>query len=104
MSVDYKSALIYGFECDPTEWSHKETEAMAEIGWDVIRDYYADSFLYIGKTVSETDCYEDARVDCLANLQTSMREVKGLISKTPDKYFDKLPPFSCSMYHLCYAT
>ena len=103
MSVNYKSALIYGYSCDPNKWSSEERERMEELGWDIISDVYDDNFLYIGKILSKTDCYEEARVDCLASLEQVIIDVNHIYSITSWYLTDKLPP-ERSMYHLCYAT
>ena len=103
MSVDYKSALIYGYDCDPENWSYEETEALEALGWDIIRDYYADGFLYIGIKLSCVDCYEEVKVDVFKALNPSMLKFSELLYKTPEQYKVKLP-LSGSVYHLCYAT
>ena len=71
MSVNYESALIYGYNCSnyQDEWSIEELEQMKEIGWDVIRDGYSDKFLFIGKIISQTDAEQEARIDCLKDLE-----------------------------------
>jgi hypothetical protein len=103
MSVDYKSALIYGYDCDPANWSYEETEALEILGWDIIRDCYNDEFLYIGIKLSCVDCYEEAKVDVFKALNPSMLKFSELLNKTPERYKVKLP-LSGSVYHLCYAT
>lgn len=102
MSVDYKSALIYGYSCDPKDWSYEDREKMEELGWDVISDGYSDKFLYIGKTISQTDCYEEARVDCLASLDQVEIDIKHIYADTPMEFVKNLPLYR-SIYHLCYA-
>ena len=103
MSVDYKSALIYGYDCDPADWSYEETEALEALGWDIIRDCYTDEFLYIGIKLSCVDCYEEAKVDVFKALNPVMLKFSELLHKTPEQYKVKLP-LSGSVYHLCYAT
>ena len=103
MSVDYNSALIYGYNCNPKIWSHEARDTMEELGWDVISDGYSDEFLYIGKIISSVSCYEEARVDCLKHLNQSEIDVADLLKHTPKELRINLSPFA-SMYHLCYAT
>lgn len=103
MSVNYNSALIYGYSCDPKDWSSEDRDKMEELGWDVISDGYSDEFLYIGKTISSVGCYEDARVDCFKYLDQSEIDVEYLLKNTP-KELRKNLPFFASLYHLCYAT
>ena len=103
MSVDYKSALIYGFDCDPNRFSCEEREFLEELGWDIIRDDYDDKFLYIGKVVSSTGCFEETRVDCIREITGAMTNCNELTDETPDELFAKFP-CDASMYHLCYAT
>ena len=71
MSVNYESALIYGWDCSKIQedWPLEATERMEELGFDVIRDCYSEEFLYIGKCISHTSCGEEARVDCLRYLE-----------------------------------
>lgn len=103
MSVEYKSALIYGYNCNPKEWSHEDRDKMEELGWDIISDGYCDEFLYIGKIISKTDCYEEARVDCLASMEQVEIDIRHIFAETPLEYIRHLPIYG-SIYHLCYAT
>ena len=103
MSVDYKSALIYGFNCDPTKFSCEERETLEDLGWDIIEDGYDDKFLYIGKIISQAEYREEVKVDCLRELNGATTDCNELIDETPDKLFKKFP-CDASMYHLCYAT
>ena len=104
MSVNYESALIYGYNCDRSQWSREDIEQMDELGWDIVEDYYdADGFLYIGKVISHTNCFEEARVDCLAGLEQAKIDIKHIFADTPWELVNKLPQ-ERSMYHLCYAT
>lgn len=102
MSVDYKSALIYGFNCEPDKFSYEELEKLEEIGLDVISDCYSDNFLYIGKCISKTSCGEEARVDCLKYLEQAEIDVRHLLREVPEELKKNLPLFP-SIYHLCYA-
>lgn len=103
MSVDYNSALIYGYSCDPKDWPYEARDAMEELGWDVISDYYSDKFLYIGKIISHTSCFEEARVDCLASIDQVEIDIKHIYADTPMSLVQHLPLYR-SIYHLCYAT
>ena len=103
MSVEYKSALIYGFNCVPNKFSREEREFLESLGWDIVEDGYDDSFLYIGKIISQTEYREETRVDCLRELRGAATDCSGLIDKTPDTLFKKFP-CDVSVYHLCYAT
>ena len=104
MSVEYKSALIYGYDCSKIqdEWPHEALEKMEELGYDVISDCYSDKFLYIGKIISHVDCYKEARVDCLASEDQARIDLKCLLAETPWEYTKHLPLYK-SMYHICYA-
>ena len=103
MSVNYEAALIYGYSCDPKEWSCEDCEKMEELGFDVIRDGYSEKFLYIGKYISHTCCGEEARVDCLQYLDQTEIDVGNMLQEVPEELKRNLPLFS-SIYHLCYAT
>ena len=104
MSVSYKSDLIYGFELNPSDWKQEEIEHLEDtIGWDVIRDGYSDQFLYIGKIISSTACYDEARVDCLREMPRAISDCNDLIVQTPNTFVKRFP-CDASMYHLCYAT
>ena len=103
MSVNYKTALIYGYSCDPTEWSCEDREKMEELGWDVIWDGYSEKFLYIGVEISCVDCYESVNIDVFKALNPVMLKLSELLHNTPEEYKFKLP-LSGSVYHLCYAT
>ena len=105
MSVDYNSALIYGWDCSriQEDWPHEASEQMEEFGFDVIRDGYSGEFLYIGKCISRTSCGEEARVDCLKYLEQTKIDVEHMIREVPEELKTNLPLFP-SIYHLCYAT
>lgn len=103
MSVDYKATLIYGYDCDPEDWTCEEIEGLMELGWDIVRDCDADTFLYIGIKMSSASCYEKASVDVFKALHPAMLKFSELLYKTPEQYKIKLP-LSGSVYHLCYAT
>ena len=105
MSVDYNSALIYGWDCSriQEDWPYEATEQMEEFGFDVIRDSYCDKFLYIGKCISKTSCDEEARVDCLKYLEQTEIDVECMLREVSEKLKRNLPLFP-SIYHLCYAT
>ena len=105
MSVEYKSALIYGFDCShciedfPWEFREKWEDA----GWDIISDCYDDKFLYIGKIISNVSLGEEVRVDCEYEAQQADIYLEELLAKIPVEWRALLPRFS-SIYHLCYAT
>lgn len=105
MSVDYNSALIYGWDCSriQEDWPHEATERMEELGFDVIRDGYSEEFLYIGKCISKTSCGEEARVDCLKYWEQTEIDVECMLREVPEELKRNLPLFP-SIYHLCYAT
>ena len=106
MSVNYESALIYGYNCSDCqdEWTPEELEKMEEIGWDVIRDVYSDKFLFIGTIISQTEAGQEARKDCLRrDLEQIKNDVNALLVDTPTEMFSRLPMHR-TMYHLCYAT
>jgi hypothetical protein len=106
MSVDYNSALIYGWDCSriQEDWPCEATEQMEELGFDVIRDSYYDEFLYIGKCISKTSCGEEARVDCLRYLDQTEIDVENMLLAVPEELKRNLPFEFPSLYHLCYAT
>ena len=105
MSVDYNSALFYGWDCSriQEDWPYEATEQMEEFGFDVIRDCYCDKFLYIGKCISKTSCGEEARVDCLKYLEQTEIDVECMLREVPEELKRSLPLFP-SIYLLCYAT
>lgn len=105
MSVNYKSALIYGCDCSniQDEWSTEACEKMMALGYDVISDCYDNKFLYIGKTISETECFEEARVNCLDEMEQAIIDLRDLIQHTPWELKKHLP-ICKSLYHICYAT
>lgn len=105
MSVNYESALIYGWDCSriQEDWTPEVTEKMEELGFDVIRDGYSEEFLYIGKCISQTSCGEEARVDCLKYWEQTEIDVEHMLREVPEELKRNLPLFS-SIYHLCYAT
>ena len=103
MSVDYKAVLINGYSCDPKDWPDEARETMQKLGWEVISDGYSDEFLYIGKVVSRTSCFEETRVDCLAFIDQVEIDIMHLYAKTPMSLIQHLPLYR-SMYHICYAT
>ena len=105
MSVNYESALIYGYNCSnyQDEWSSEELERMKKIGWDIIRDAYSDEFLYIGKIISQVEVEQEARIDCLKDLEQIKNNVNALFIDTPIEMLSRLPIYR-TMYHLCYAT
>lgn len=105
MSVEYKSALIYGCNCSniQDEWSTEDLEIMEELGYDVIQDCYSNKFLYIGKLISQVDCYNEANIDCLAEMDKARIALQKLLDKTSYELKRHLP-LSKSLYHLCYAT
>ena len=103
MSVNYKSALIYGYDCNIENWSYEDIEKMEEFGWDVIRDWHSDEFLYIGIKISCVDCYEGVNIDVFKALNPAMLKFSEILYNTPEQYKVKLP-LSGSVYHLCYAT
>ena len=105
MSVNYESALIYGYNCSryQDEWTSEDLDQMEEIGWDVIRDGYSDEFLYIGKTISCTEAGQEARRDCLKDLEQAKNDLNDIFVNTPMEMLSRLPMYR-SMYHLCYAT
>lgn len=104
MSVDYKAALINGWSCNPKDWTCEELERLEEIGWDVIKDYYSEHFLYIGKTISSADMGEEVHIDAIQRVYDALSATIPLIENTPDELFDKLPDKDISLYHICYAT
>lgn len=105
MSVNYESALIYGWDCSRIhgDWPHEATEQMEELGFDVIRDGYSEEFLYIGKCISKTSCGEEARVDCLKHWEQTETDVRHMLREVQKELKENLPLFP-SIYHLCYAT
>lgn len=105
MSVNYESALIYGYNCSnyQDEWSSEELERMEEIGWDIIRGAYSDEFLYIGKIISQVEVGQEVRRDCLKDLKQIKNDVNALFIDTPMEMLSRLPMHR-SLYHLCYAT
>ena len=103
MSVNYEAALIYGYSCDPKEWSCEDCEKMEELGWDIIQDGYDEKFLYIGVEISRVDCYESVNIDVFKALNPAISKLSELLHNTPEEYKIKLP-LSGSVYHLCYAT
>lgn len=103
MSVEYKSVLIHGFECNPDKFSSEEREFLEDIGWDVIQDGYDDKFLYVGKIISSTGYSDEVKVDCLRELAGAISDTTDLMNETPNMVFKKFP-CDASMYHLCYAT
>ena len=105
MSVDYESALIYGWDCSRIQkyCPYEATEQMEELGFDVIRDGYSEEFLYIGKYISHTSCGEEARVDCLRYLEQTEIDVEHMLREVPEGLKRNLALFP-SIYHLCYAT
>ena len=104
MSVDYKAALIYGWSCNPEDWTCEELEQLEDMGWDVIRDCYSDNFLYIGKTISSADMGEEVHINAIQRVYSALSETVPLLDNTPDELFDKLPDREISLYHICYAT
>ena len=76
---------------------------MEELGYDVLYDGYDGEFLYIGKIISHTDCYEPARVDCLAEMEQAIIDLGNIIKDTPVELLNHLPLYK-SIYHICYAT
>ena len=107
MSVEYKSALIYGYDCTQIRHllTYEDIEELENIGWSVIYDPYSDDgFLYIGVAISITDCYSEAQVNCFENLAQSEDDSVRLRLKTPDKYLQLFVDCHISLYHLCYAT
>lgn len=103
MSVNYRSALIYGYKCSPEDWSWDSREKAEELGLDVISDPYADNFLYIGKAISKTSAYDEVEVNCLENLQQAENDLQDILQYIPEDIKQKLPLYK-SLYHLCYAT
>lgn len=105
MSVDYKAALIYGYDCsnciDDFPWELREQ--FEELGWDVISDGYDNRFLYIGKTISNVSLGEDVRIDCEVEAAQAYEYLNELVDKTPTEWVQMLPT-NPSTYHLCYAT
>ena len=105
MSVDYKAALIYGYDCShciedfPWEFREKWEEA----GWDIISDAYDNRFLYIGKTISDVSLGEDVRIDCECEANQAEIYLEKLLDKAPVEWRAMLPRFP-STYHICYAT
>lgn len=107
MSIEYKSALIYGYDCTQIRHllTYEDIEELENIGWGVIYDpYNNDGFLYVGIIVSEVDCYDEARVNCFENLARNDDELAKLRLKTPNKYLELFVDCHISLYHLCYAT
>ena len=47
MSVDYNSALIYGWDCSriQEDWPYEATEQMEELGFDVYVEKYEEAEL-----------------------------------------------------------
>lgn len=105
MSVNYNSALIYGWDCSKIQedWPLEATGKMEELGFDVIRDGYSEEFLYIGKCISQTSCGEEVRVDCLQYLDQIEIDIASMLLEAPEELKRNLPLFP-SIYHLCYAT
>ena len=105
MSVNYESALIYGYNCSKyqDEWSSEDLDQMEEIGWDVIRDAYSDEFLFIGTIISQTEAGQEAKKDCLRDLEQIKNDINALFAETPMEMLSRLPMHR-SLYHLCYAT
>lgn len=104
MSVEFKSSIIYGYDCSDLieKFSFEELEELEEIGWDYIRDCYSDDFMYIGVKISNVYCGEEQRIDVLKAMNSSLQKFAELLHKTPDKY-KILFPLSGSLYHICYA-
>lgn len=105
MSVDYTSALIYGFNCSDRmdKFTEEIKDELYDIGFNFIEDFYCGNFLYIGVVVSSCDCYDEARVDCLAEVEQAYEDLQALLNETPEE-IRNLFPYQPSMYHLCYAT
>lgn len=105
MSVNYESALIYGYNCSryQDEWTSEDLDQMEEIGWDIIRDAYYDEFLYIGKIISQVEVGQEVRRDCLKDLEQIKNDINALFAETPMEMLSRLPMHR-SLYHLCYAT
>jgi len=107
MSVDYKSALIYGYDCTQIRnlFTYEDIGELEDIGWGVIYDPYRDDgFMYVGIIVSQTSCYDEAKVDCFENFARNKDKIAELRLKTPDKYLELFIECDISLYHLCYAT
>ena len=105
MSVNYESALIYGWDCSriQKDWPYEATEKMEELGFDVIRDCYSEEFLYIGKCISQTSCGEEARAYCLKYWEQTAIDIEHMLREVPEELKRNLPLFP-SIYHFCYAT
>ena len=102
MSVNYESALIYGYKCNPADWDWADLEHMEDKGWDVIRDNYSDEFLYIGRIISHSVLGEEKQVDILQKVIENMS--LDLIDDIPLHLFCRMSEAQYSLYHICYAT
>ena len=104
MSVDYRAALIYGYDCSNviSDFPWELRDALEEQGWDVISDCYDDRFLYIGVSISDISLGFDVRIDCEAEAQQSAIYLEELYDKLPIEIKELLPAMP-STFHICYA-
>lgn len=104
MSVEYKAALIYGFDCTHCidDFSSEIREKWEEAGWDIIEDCYNDDFLYIGKIISNVSLGDEVIIDCECAAQQASIYLEELLDKTSVEWKLLLPLFP-STYHICYA-
>ena len=104
MSVDYKAALIYGYDCshciEDFPWEFREE--WENEGWDIISDAYDNGFLYIGKIISKVSLGEEVRIDCEYEANQIEIDLEELLDKAPVEWRAMLPRFP-STYHICYA-
>lgn len=110
MSVDYKSAIIYGYDFSNVDFPDTFLEACEEAGFDVIYDGYDGQFCYIGICLSKCDVFTEVRFnifDKFSNAITSLidtyqRAPKGLLEWFPKSEVEgKIP--DPDLYHICYA-
>ena len=106
MSVDYRAALIYGYDLsDQIRTLPEDFKEQAEnAGFNVVFDFYDEDFLYVGISISDISAWDEVCI-CIetakVKAEDKLAEVLAAAPKDIVKYIptDWFP----STYHICYA-
>jgi hypothetical protein len=105
LSVNYKSALIYGYDVSEIEVSIEQYEVLEDHGFNMITNYDG-KLLYIGVNISSVDEDEISKmINLEENYKIIKQRLKGLVYSLSTSYKELLVPVvsTVGVYHVCYA-
>jgi hypothetical protein len=105
LSVNYKSALIYGYDVSEIEVSIEQYEVLEDHGFNMITNYDG-KLLHIGVNISSVDEDDVSKmINLEENYKTIKQRFKGLVYSLSTSYKELLVPVAptIGVYHICYA-